>query len=86
MNQKISVSLPAEMIEAINARVEAGTYQSASDVVQAAIHALAEQDDDYAARIAAIRARVQASIDDPRPSLSGAEIRAWIDTLPDGPD
>jgi antitoxin ParD1/3/4 len=85
MNQKLSITLPTETIDAINDRVEAGTYASASDVVQAAIAALVEQDDDYAVRIASIRARVQASLDDPRPDLTEEEMGAWIDSLPDGP-
>ena len=36
MSQKRSITLPAEMIDPINAPVEAGTDGSASDVVQAA--------------------------------------------------
>ena len=83
MNQKLSISLPAEVVDAINARVEAGAYGSASDVVQAAMRALTEQDKDSAARIASIRARVQASLDDPRPRLSADELETWIDALPD---
>ena len=83
MNQKLSISLPAEVVDAINARVEAGAYGSASDVVQAAMRALTEQDKDSAARIASIRARVQASLDDPRPRLSADELDTWIDALPD---
>ena len=83
MNQKLSISLPAEVVDAINARVEAGAYGSASDVVQAAMRALSQQDEDSAARIASIRARVQASLDDPRPRLSADELETWIDALPD---
>ncbi|MGA1801056.1 ribbon-helix-helix domain-containing protein [Rhizobium sp. HT1-10] len=83
MNQKLSISLPAEVVDAINARVEAGAYGSASDVVQAAMRALTERDEDSAARIASIRARVQASLDDPRPRLSADELETWIDALPD---
>lgn len=81
MNQKLSITLPAEVIEAINYRVEAGTYASASEVVLAAMQALAEQDDDYEERIASIRARVKASIEDPRPRLTADQVRARIDAL-----
>jgi antitoxin ParD1/3/4 len=80
MNKKL-ISLPAEMVDAINARVEAGTYDSVSDVVQAAIQALVEQDKDYTARIASIRARVRASMDDPRPALTAEEVDANIDAF-----
>ena len=81
MNQKLNITLPTEVIDAINNRVDAGTYASASDVVEAAMQALLEQDDDYAARIAAIRARVQASLDDPRPRLTVDQVRARIDAF-----
>jgi antitoxin ParD1/3/4 len=83
MNQKFSITLPTEVIDAINTRVDAGTYASASEVVLAAMQALVEQDDDYDMRIASIRARVKASIDDPRPALTMAEVGDWIDSLPD---
>jgi antitoxin ParD1/3/4 len=83
MNQKLSITLPTDIIEAINHRVDAGTYSSASAVVEAAMQALAEQDDDHAARIASIRARVQASLDDPRPNLTAEEVEEWINSLPD---
>ena len=81
MNQQISISLPTEVIEAINTRVDAGTYASASDVVLAAMRALADQDDDYDARIASIRARVKASIEDPRPALTGEQVKARLDAF-----
>ena len=81
MNQKLSISLPAEVVDAINARVEAGAYGSASDVVQAAMRALTERDEDSAARIASIRARVRASLDDPRPDLTGEEVKAHIEAF-----
>jgi antitoxin ParD1/3/4 len=83
MNQKLSITLPTDIIEAINHRIDAGTYSSASAVVEAAMQALAEQDDDHAARIASIRARVQASLDDPRPNLTAEEVEEWINSLPD---
>lgn len=84
MNQKLSISLPTEVIDAINYRVDIGIYASAGDVVAAALQALAEKDDDYEARIASIRARVKASIEDSRPSFTSEEMDDWIDSLPDG--
>jgi antitoxin ParD1/3/4 len=81
MNQKLSITLPTEMVDAINARVEAGAYGSVSDVLQAAMQALVEQDEDHAVRIASIRARVQASLDDPRPDMTGGEVKAHIDAF-----
>jgi antitoxin ParD1/3/4 len=81
MSQKFSITLPTEVIDAINTRVDAGTYASASEVVLAAMQALVEQDDDYDTRIASIRARVKASIDDPRPALTGEQVKARLDAF-----
>lgn len=39
------------------------------------------EENEHAARIAAIRARVQASLDDPSPDLTCEEIDVWLDTL-----
>ena len=55
----------------LEARLKAGEYASASEVVRAGLRALDRQDaalDDY------LRAKVQASVDDPRPSVPAADV------------
>lgn len=79
MNEKLTVTLPAETIDAINHQVEAGHYASASDVLRAAMGALAREEDEHANRIAEIRAEIAASIADPRPSLTADEVKERLD-------
>lgn len=79
--EKISISLPSEMIAAIRAKVHAGTYASTSEVIRAAMRIWQREEDEHAERLAAIRARIRRSIDDPRPDLTLAEVAASLDRL-----
>jgi antitoxin ParD1/3/4 len=81
MNEKLSISLPSEMVAAIKARVDAGNYASTSEVLRAAVRVWLREEEEYQQRIAAIRQRVQASLDDPRPDLSLNDMDDWIATL-----
>lgn len=81
MMEKLSITLPTEMVDVIRAEVEAGTYASTSDVVRAAIDVWIRGEEEHRERIASIRARVQASLDDPRPRLSSQEMRTALDAL-----
>ncbi|WEZ84025.1 type II toxin-antitoxin system ParD family antitoxin [Rhizobium sp. 32-5/1] len=81
MNQKLSITLPAELVEIINSRVETGAYASTSDVLEAAMQLFLADEQAHEEAMASIRARVKASLDDPRPSLSSDEMDAWIDSL-----
>ncbi|WP_111564459.1 MULTISPECIES: ribbon-helix-helix domain-containing protein [unclassified Rhizobium] len=79
--EKLSITLPTEMVDVINAEIDAGAFASTSEVIRAAMRAWMRQEEEHKERIAAIRARVQESLDDPRPSLSSQEMAAWIKTL-----
>ena len=81
MNEKLSISLPSEMVAAIKARVDAGSYASTSEVLRAAVRVWLREEEEYQQRIAAIRQRVKTSLDDPRPDLSMQDIDSWIETL-----
>ena len=80
MNEKLSISLPSEMVAAIKARVDAGSYASTSEVLRAAVRVWLREEEEYQQRIAAIRQRVKTSLDDPRPDLSMQDIDSWIET------
>ena len=80
MNEKLSISLPSEMVAAIKARVDAGSYASTSEVLRAAVRVWLREEEEYQQRIAAIRQRVKTSLDDPRPDLSMQDIGNWIET------
>jgi antitoxin ParD1/3/4 len=81
MNEKLSISLPSEMVAAIKARVDAGSYASTSEVLRAAVRIWLREEEEYQQRIAAIRQKVQASLDDPRPDLSLKDMDDWIGSL-----
>ncbi len=72
--EKVSVTLTAEMVQAIRAGVDSGEYVSASEVVRDALRRWQLQRAEEAERLDAVRARIRRSIDDPRPSLSGSEV------------
>ncbi|AVA20794.1 ribbon-helix-helix domain-containing protein [Rhizobium sp. LEGMi198b] len=81
MNEKLSISLPSEMVAAIKSRVDAGVYASTSEVLRAAVRVWLREEEEYQQRIAAIRHRVEASLDDPRSNLSGHEVKQRLDAF-----
>ncbi len=72
--EKISVTITAAMAKDIREKVESGAYASASEVVRAALRALKKDDEEHDERIASIKARIQASIDNPGPGYSSEEV------------
>jgi antitoxin ParD1/3/4 len=79
--EKLSITLPTEMVDVINAEIETGAFASTSEVIRAAMRTWMRQEEEHRERIAAIRARVQESLDDPRPRLSSQEMRTAINAL-----
>ena len=73
MTEKLSISLPAEMVAEINQLVEAGRYSSPSEMVRDAIQALAREQEDHSDRLAEIRAGIARSLADPRPPVPADE-------------
>lgn len=67
--EKLSVTVTPAMARMIREKVDQGEYGSASEVVRAALRALQRDEEEHAERIAAIKARIEASINDPRPSV-----------------
>lgn len=57
------------MVAAIKSRVDAG----------AAVRVRLREEEEYRERIAAIRQTVKASLDDPRPNLSGEEVEQYFE-------
>jgi antitoxin ParD1/3/4 len=74
--EKISITVTPEMNRMIQKRVKAGDFASSSELIREALRVWQRREDEHKERLAAIRARIQASIDDPRPSLSIEEARA----------
>ncbi|WP_256750567.1 type II toxin-antitoxin system ParD family antitoxin [Mesorhizobium sp. Mes31] len=73
--EKLSVTVTPAMARMIREKVQDGSFGSASEVIRAALRAFQREEEEHTERMASIRARVTASIEDTRPNLSGEEIR-----------
>ncbi|MET3579716.1 antitoxin ParD1/3/4 [Mesorhizobium robiniae] len=76
--EKLSVTVTPAMARMIREKVEDGSFGSASEVIRAALRAFQREEEEHAERMASIRARVKASIEDKRPGYSGEEVRAHL--------
>jgi antitoxin ParD1/3/4 len=79
MVEKLSITLPEDMAEAVRARVASGEFASTSEVLRTAVRAWLQEEEERLARLEAIRARIRQSLDDPRPALSADEVRERLD-------
>ena len=73
MAEKLSITLPSEMVRTIKEKVEAGIYESTSEVIREALRIWQRDEEEHAERIASIRARVRRSLADTRPDVPLAE-------------
>ncbi len=83
--EKISITMTPEMMREVRASVAAGEYASTSEALRDAVRLWQRAREEQAERLAAIRARVRRSIEDPRPSLSVEAVRTRLAKLT-GPD
>lgn len=67
--EKLSVTVTPAMASMIREKVEDGSYGTASEVIRAALRALQRDDEEHAERMASIRARIKASIEDDKPPV-----------------
>jgi antitoxin ParD1/3/4 len=72
--EKISITVTSEMLRAIRESVDAGDYASTSEVIRHAMRLWQRERDEHAERMAAIKARIRRSLDDPRPDLTREEL------------
>lgn len=77
-DEKNSLAMTRDMPHAVRESVESGEYSSASEAVRDAPRVWRRQRLKDAERLAAIRARIRRSLDDPRPSLSADEAEAHM--------
>ncbi len=68
--EKISITLTPEMNRIIKSRVEAGDFASTSELIREALRVWQKREEEQQARLSSIRARIQRSVGDPRPSIS----------------
>jgi len=81
MNEILKISLPSEMVDAIESRVKAGDYASPSDVLQEAVELLLQRESDDELRLTAIRCRIADSLGDASPDISMDEMDDWLEKL-----
>jgi len=79
--QKLNITLPDDMADAIKDRVESGRYNSTDDAMRAAIGALLREEASHDEHLDSVRDRIRKSMNDPRPNLTGSEVRKHLDTL-----
>jgi antitoxin ParD1/3/4 len=68
--EKLSVTVTAAMARDIPDKIELGNYASASEVIRAALRALGREEEEHAERMASIKARIRASVEDARPAVA----------------
>jgi antitoxin ParD1/3/4 len=72
--EKLSITLTPQMAKLVRDSVASGRFASASEVIRDAMRAWQQKEREHEEAIASIRARVQASLDDPRPLLTGKQV------------
>jgi antitoxin ParD1/3/4 len=72
--EKISITLTPEMNRMIKERVEAGEFGSTSELIREALRIWQKREEVHQENLAAIRAYLQQSIDDPRPSVAAGDV------------
>ena len=73
MAEKLSITLPTDMVSAIKQRVASGSYGVYSEVLREAMRTWMRQEEEREERMAALRAKVQQSLSDPRPAIPSGE-------------
>ena len=81
--EKLSITVTSTQARLIREKVEDGSFGSASEVIRAALRAFQREEEEHAERIASIKARIKASIEDPRPNLSSKQVRAQLRRMAD---
>ena len=67
--EKISITLPPDMLNIIREKVKDGVYASTSEVIREAMHLWQRHEEEHLARIASIRARLEQSAHSGEPVL-----------------
>jgi antitoxin ParD1/3/4 len=79
--EKISVTLPPDMLRQLREAVAAGDYASTSEALRDAVRAWQRQRREDAERLTGLRTRVQQSLAAPRPSHTDEEVEARLNAL-----
>ncbi|HEY0025459.1 MAG TPA: type II toxin-antitoxin system ParD family antitoxin [Longimicrobium sp.] len=76
----MNVSLTPELERMVEEKVRSGQYRTASEVVREGLRLLAQRDEEYQVKLAALRAEIQKGVDslDRGEGMEGDEAFAWI--------
>lgn len=69
MNRKLDVSLPDDVVAVINDAVASGQFETTDDMLAEAVQAWARHQQHRAGVLADMRARIEQSLSDSRPSI-----------------
>jgi antitoxin ParD1/3/4 len=72
--EKLSITLPREMARIIREKVAAGEYASNSEVIREALRLLQAEETVKAEKLAALRHKINRSIEEGGPSLDASEV------------
>ncbi|WP_275789602.1 ribbon-helix-helix domain-containing protein [Pararhizobium gei] len=81
MNETLKITLPSEMVDAIQRRVKNGGYASTSEVLREAMELLLQRESDHESRLASIRLGIGRSLEDGSPDISLEDMDEWLDNL-----
>lgn len=76
--EKLSITLPHEMAQMVRDKVGSGAYSSNSEVIREALRLLQEKDMFKAQKLAALKEKIERSINDDRPSIDADEAFARL--------
>lgn len=79
--EKVSVTITPEMMRALRESVAAGEFATTSEAMRDAVRVWRRQRLQDAERLEVLRARVQRSMDDPRPDLGADEANVHFEAL-----
>ena len=72
--EKISITVTPAMKRVLEERVASGQFASASELMREAFRTWQRQQDEHEERLASIRARIDRSMNDPKPSAPAEEV------------
>jgi len=73
--EKVSITIPPEMMRLIRSEVERGRYASTSEAIRDALRLWQREREEHEARLEVIRGKLREALDDPSPRLTPEEVR-----------
>jgi antitoxin ParD1/3/4 len=79
--EKISITMTPEMMQVIRASVASGEFASTSEALRDAVRIWQRHRFEHSERMAAIRQRVQNSVNDSRPAVTASQVQERLKAL-----